>query len=192
MERILLNFRESEYRNYISQAASAKSKAQDFINKLQDIASIDIPSDAISDIYLSHGERVAHAIEKKVREELQLAKITSSTVINSAIKGDLEKYYKLLNTKPIINTEFASVLTVKENKVEYSKDPETLKENFTHYISTERGKEIYDKQKAMIEAINDFLAFVPAFSALNIFHVIPTMGTNAKKIELVELSYDTL
>jgi hypothetical protein len=193
MERIELNFRETEYNYFLRELNRSKGKAQDFLDEVYNICHPDIPSSIILDIFEGKGEQTAKAVEDKVREDLAKARISSDTIIKLAVNGDLEKFYALYNNKPVVQFEHYSLFEVDENRKVNIKDGaiEKVKDNYCHFITTQRGKEVYDKHKAMIAAINDFIAFVPKTVEAGVESFIGYMG-HTKHVEQPLLRYDEL
>lgn len=193
MERIELNFRETEYNYFLRELDRSRGKIQDFLDEVYNICHPNISSSAIVDIFEGKGESTAKAIEAKVREDLAKAHISSDTIIQLAVKGDLEKYYTLYNNIPVVQYEHYSILELDENRKVKIKDGEIekAKESYCHFITTERGKAVYDKQKAMIDAINDFIAFVPKTVEAGMERFIGYMG-HSKHVEQPLMNYDQL
>lgn len=169
MEKILLNFDEAGYNKLLAGLNKAKQKANTLLSEFRTICSFEFNNDTLQDIYQGNGERTANTLEKKVREELSKAGITSDTIIKTAVTGDLEKYYIMFNGKQVIESEYLPYLFIDEGQVCIKENTnEQVKEAFSNYIRTERGKIIYDKQRAVIDALNDFISFVPNANWLNI------------------------
>lgn len=193
MEKLQLSFDELNYNAAIRKVRALMSEAQKVVGQINEINSYKVDQAGLYDLLGGRGETIAAGIEKAIETELASAGIHSSGIRRAAVKNDLEKYYSILNTFTGRGTAFTSFLSINE-AAEVVLPPETeasIRDEYTHYIKTEKGLEIYTAHKKMIKAMNDLLAMTPQISPLEIrsfFSVAPQQ----KQADIILLDYDRL
>ncbi|HTO15193.1 MAG TPA: hypothetical protein VLZ83_05465 [Edaphocola sp.] len=160
MKKILIEYNENEHQAFLKAINSAQGKVQTFINELQEIGSFTIETGDLSNLIIGDGETAANAIESNITHDLNRAGIRSKGILKAAIKEDLESYYSIRNEKrPLsINNEQLDYLVLKDGIISINDDKvKDLKEKFCIYITTEKGKQLFDIQSEIVKKVNEFL-----------------------------------
>jgi hypothetical protein len=191
MKKILLNFNKDEYTKKVFKLNSASISVQALVNSINSICSLKINNDLLKDILLNKGDKVAEAIESSVIADLNKVNIKSSSIRNAAVKGDLETYYSILKgfSKPEYEISQALSLDDKSQVTVSTKAQQALEESCKQYLTSEGGLEVYNTQKRLIEAMNDFIKACPMFNALNILQAFSFQG---REVVASNLDYDRI
>jgi len=193
MKPIVLNFDKSGHDNEVSKTESVKQRMQTYVDEISNINGLQFTPELFSDL-LQRGEKVADAIQDVANKQLDTAGITSASVKQSAIKGDVSAFYQVLarmrNDSTLTSHKY--YLTVASGKVTVSesglKEIESL---FTHAVRTKEGKALYDAHIAMIESTNNFLE-VAGVNAMYLPQYYTGQLTGVGKIEPTRVDYDRI
>lgn len=162
MERFLLYFREGDYLHARRQISNAVSAAQKVVDAVNEICSVKVDDAQLKNLLLQDGGAIASAIKKAVTQDLDKAGISSATVRDAAVKGDLEKYYKIINQYERPDYLSRQYLSIDEGRVTCLEENfEKLKEEYSYYIKTEKGLEAYHAHLVLIESLNSFRKACP-------------------------------
>src|SRR5690625_926755 len=161
MKPIVLKFDEYEYQKFVRELEKEKTKAQKLVDEVNAINALEVDSSLFDSLIQGNGEATARAVGQAVKDDLARAKIKSQSILKAAIKGDLEKFYKVFNEYRQPDGKFTKCLTFESGKVDILPDSLTnAKEGYKWQIETEEGKALYEAQKRAIEALNNFWKLV--------------------------------
>ncbi len=195
MERFLLKFNEGDYQHARRQISNAISDAQKVVDQINEICSVKVDDSQLKNLLLQDGGAIASAIKKAVTQDLDKAGISSATVRDAAVKGDLEKYYKIINQYERPDYLSRKYLSIdEEGKVTCLEEHyENLKEEHSYYIKTEKGLEAYHAHLKLVEAINSFRKVCPGVP-LRIDPILYALGPDNQTFVLNEngVDYDRL
>ncbi len=162
MEKKLIKFDEPQYQRFLGDLRKSQQQANLLFDEIRTIINVEISNETLVDIYSATGELTAGLITSAVRLELTRAGITSGTIVKSAISGDLEKYFALINSKQPIEPEHLPYLYVDNGHVCIQDNAcDDAQELFSTYITTESGLRIFEAQQLAIEAAGNLIKLMP-------------------------------
>ncbi len=196
MERFLLKFDESGYKAALGGMQYTPVVVQKTVDAINAICGVKVNHAHLQDLLFSHGEMLAGAIKEAIAQDLDKAGIRSATVREAAIKGDMEKYYGIINAfqRPHVDAMRALFIN-EEGEVDIEISDEKLKatkERFSTYIETEKGLEAYHAHLKLIESINGFLKLCPWISPRT-FPQMYEAESGASQVTIpVDIAYDRI
>ena len=168
---IRIAYNEAAHTRFLTVLEEQRDLAQVQINGLRGICELEVTTDLLRD--LNHkATAVRSAIEARLRAEFKKAGITSSTVINAGINGDLERFEDWRSETQLIPSEHIQFIEVTRNRAIISPNAaEQSRRKFETWIETQAGIDAYQAHLSFIDAANRWinllpghLAFMPSFS----------------------------
>lgn len=113
MGKILLSFEEQDYNRLLNRKTIAVSQTQQAVDAINSLSSAKVDDLLLAELlYVSSGEKLKEAITKAVTTELDKAGISSPTLRESTIKGDLERLQQILDSFKLHAPELRDQLTL--------------------------------------------------------------------------------
>jgi hypothetical protein len=192
MEKILIRFNKKEYDIQMSRLNGAIRRANQMVIEINDVNGYVMTPADVQDALQSQGNRASAGVLKASEADLNRLDIRSKALRESTVKSDQEAYYRVLNKYKDLQ-EYAHDVAVDDDcKVHLASGvEERVKDEYSHYIQTEKGKAIYEAQQKVVEGMNEILRLSNMFTSLSIGQ-IATPIYDKREVKLFELRYDNL
>jgi len=192
MEKILIRFDKREHDIQMAKLNGAVRRANQMVSEINDVNGYVMTPADIQDALRSQGERASTGVLKASEADLNRLDIRSKALRDSTVKSDQEAYYLALNKYKDLR-EYAYDIAVDDScKVHLASGvEERIKDQYSHYIQTEKGKAIYEAQQKVVEGMNEILKLSNLFTNVSINQIAsPVFGE--RRVVLFELRYDNL
>ena len=193
MERILLNFSESEFSSHINRLRTAASQVRKVVEQINAINSYQVDATGLKDLLHGRGEQLGKRITDATQAELDRAGIASSSIVKAALNGDAEKYWSIFKAFRQPSHDLSQFVIIDESgKVSIAENAEeTLREEYCYYLTTEQAYAAWQAHQKAVESLNELLRLCPQLRPMNLNQIvgIPMPGF---KFEVPILAYERL
>lgn len=195
MEKILLSFDEEGYTRVLNRKVLTVYQTQQAVDAINSLSSAKVDQTLLEELlYVSSGQKLRGAITVAVTTELNKAGISSPSLREATVNGDLDRLQQILDGFTLHVPELRDQLTLDEQgRVVFQdeEDPQTLREQFSTYVETPKGIQAYQAHKQMIESVNELLRLCPS---LSLFALDKLYSMDLEKGVLIQknLEYDRI
>jgi len=200
MKPIILEFNQFAYDFTMRNIEKVKAQIRPYIDRIAEINGLAWTPALFRDFVIGNGNMVEGAIATSTVAPLICSTLASQTLIDAKAGGDKARYwqlYKLLQKdKAKLNNSAWSYLTkgyitidAQGRLITAATAADQVRELFTKQIRTERGKELYEAQKAIADALNKITALA---GISNGFYILESINCQSRRFELDILDYDKI
>lgn len=200
MKPFILEFNQFAYDFTMRNIEKVKAKIRPYIERVAEINGMVWTSELFLNFIIGNGSKVEEAIATSAVTPLIRLPNTSQTLIEAKAGGDKARYrqlYTLLqkDMAKLNNSEWGYIMkgyitiNYQGKFITAPTAADQVRELFTKQIRTERGKALYEAQKAIADALNQATDIA---GILNGFKVIDSLNSIGGKFEFELLDYDNL
>ncbi len=200
MTPIILEFNQFAYDITMRNIEKIKAQIRPYFERVAEINGMAWTPELFRDFVIGNGNMVEGAIATSAVAPLISSANTSQTLIDAKAGGDKTRYwqlYKLLQKdKARLNNSEMAYLAKGYITIDYRgrlitapTATDQVRELFTKQIKTERGKALYEAQKAIAEALNEITTLA---GISNGFYLLESINCQSGKFEFELLDYDKI